>query len=146
MDNYFIKGFLKDEFLGLVGIHEAFEHFNREHQSLEETIYIIIKACRSIDDWTLEVRLPKLKSPIIYGYSKVDLLRMGLNQQIEILQYYSNIYILYHHLEQMTRDKLDINYKNNIDQYQLEQLGGNDLYEYIRKAEKFIMDKYKRGL
>ena len=144
MDNYFVKGFLKDEFLGLIGVHSTYEHFNRENQSLEETIYVVIKACKSIEEWTLEVRLPNLKSPVEYGYSKTDLLKMGLNQQLEILQYYSNIYVLYHHFEEMTRNRLDINYKNNIDTCQLKQLGGQDLYEYINTGRKYIMDNYNR--
>ena len=85
MDIYFIKAFINDNYIGLNGIHNVIEHFSRNEQSLSKLIYIIIKACKSIEDWTLEVRL-NIKSPFIYGLSENDIENLTENEQIKLLQ------------------------------------------------------------
>lgn len=145
METFFIKGYIKNSYLGLTGQVEVIEHFSRPGQPIERLIYTIIKACKSIEDWTLEVRLPKLKSHFTYGLSERDIAKLNFNSQTELLQYYCNAYVLLYHLSKMTQDRLDTGYQEQLSLQEVEQEGGKVL-EYIREADRKCLDKWNRSL
>lgn len=144
MDNYFIKGFIEDNFLNLNGACKVIEHFARDEQDMAKLIYTIIKACKSIEEWTIEVRLNNLKSPFKYGLSENDIRNLNINKQIELLQYYCNAYLLLLHISKSTQDKLDTNYKEHLELPLLK--GGDDIAEYIKECNRRTMDKFNRQL
>ena len=144
MDIYFIKAFIKDNYLGINGAYEVIEHFGRENYNLETLIYTIIKGCKSIEEWTLEVRLKGIKSPFIYGLSENDIRKLDFDKQIELLQYYCNAYLLLYHLSKSTLDKLDNDYKEHLEFPLLK--GGDDIAEYVIRCNKRIMDKWNRTI
>lgn len=139
MDNYFIKAFKKDDFIGI-------EHFSRPGQEIETLIYVIIKADKSLEDWTISTRLNNIKSPFRYGLSEHDISLMNFDEQIELLQYYCNIYILLYHICKSTENRLDKNYNEHLDLNQLNDGGGDGLNGYIEECNKKCLDKWNRGL
>lgn len=142
MNIYFIKAFINDNYIGLNGIHNVIDYFSRNEQSLSKLIYIIIKACKSIEDWTLEVRL-NIKSPFIYGLSENEIENLIENEQIKILQKYCNIYILLYHLSKMTLDNLDQEYQEHINKnLVLEE--GKEVINYVKCADREMADKWDR--
>lgn len=145
METYFLKSFISNSYIGLNGKHSSLEHFSRENQDIEELIYTIQKAARSIEEWTISVRLPNLKSPFVYGLSKQDIARMDFDKQIEVLDYWCNAYTLLYHLTKKTENKLDNNYREEIDKSLLLQEGG-EIIEYCTKANRRISDKWGRKL
>ena len=146
MDNYFIKAFVKDDFMGVNGIHEVIEHFSRQGQNIETLIYVIIKSCKSLEDWTISTRLNNTNSPFKYGLSEHDISLMNFDEQIELLQYYCNAYILLYHICKSTENRLDKNYNEHLDLSQLNKGGGDGLNGYIEECNKRIMDKWNRGI
>lgn len=142
MDIYFIKAFINDDYLGLNGIHNVIDHFIREEQNLSRLIYIIIKACKSIDEWTLDIRL-NTKSPFIFGLSENDIENLNENEQIKLLQKYCNIYVLLYHLSKITFDNLDIEYQEHINKNLL-SAEGKEVINYVKRADKEISDKWNR--
>lgn len=146
MDNYFIKAFIKDDFIGINGIHEVIEHFSRPGQEIHTLIYVIIKADKSLEDWTISTRLGDIKSPFKYGLSEHDISLMNFDEQIELLQYYCNIYILLYHICKSTENRLDKNYNEHLDLNQLNDGGGDGLNGYIEECNKKCLDKWNRGL
>ena len=144
MNSYFIKGFIKDNFLGINGSYEVIKHFEREDKDIASLIYTIIKACKSIEEWTIEVRLDSLKSPFKYGLSENDIRNLSFDEQIELLQYYCNVYLLLFHISKSTQDKLDISYKENLELPLLK--GGDDIAEYIKECNRRCLDKFNRQL
>ena len=145
MNNYFIKGFIKDNFLGLNGAYEVIEHFEREEKDIASLIHTIIKACKSIEEWTIEVRLDNLKSPFKYGLSEKDIRNLSFNKQIELLQYYCNAYLLLLHISKSTLNKLDPYYKEHLE-LPLLRKGGDEIAEYIIRCNRRGMDKFNREL
>lgn len=145
METYFLKAYVGDSYIGVKGKHSLIEHFGRENQNIEELIYIIQKATKSIEEWTISVRLSNLKSPFTYGLSKQDISRMDFDNQIEVLEYWCNAYTLLYHLTKKTENKLDDNYREEIDKSLLLQEGG-DIIEYCTKANRRISDKWGRKL
>lgn len=145
MNNYFIKGFIKDDYIGLNGNISTINHFEREEQDIGTLIYVIIKACKSIEEWTISIRYRNLKSPFVYGITEIDLYKMNEQQLIKTLQYYCNAYLVLHHLSKMSENKLDSRYNCRIDKSLLLQEGG-ELLDYITKADRECMDKWGRSL
>lgn len=146
MDNYFIKAFVKNDYLGLHGTHEVIEHFSRTGQEIETLIYVIIKADKSLEDWTISVRLNNIKSPFRYGLSEHDISRLNFDEQIELLQYYCNVYVLLYHICKSTENRLDKKYNEHLDLSQLNEGGGEGINGYIKEVGTRIMDKWNRGL
>lgn len=146
MDNYFIKAFIKNEYLGLQGQYEVIEHFSRPGQEMETLIYTVIKACKSLEDWTILVRLGNIKSPFKYGLSERDISNLGFDKQIELLQYYCNVYILLYHICKSAENRLDKTYTEHLDIRQLKAEGGERLNGYITECNRRIMDKWSRRL
>lgn len=142
MDIYFIKAFITDSYIGLNGIHNVIEHFSRKEQSLSKLICIIIKACKSIEDWTLDVRL-KTKSPFVYGLSENYIENLTENEQIKLLQKYCSIYILLYHLSKMTLGNLDQEYKEHINKNLLSE-EGKEVINYVKCADREMADKWER--
>lgn len=145
MDTYFVKGFISNTYLGITGTHEVIEHFKRDNQSIERLIYIIVKACKSIEDWTISARLGDIKSPFKYGLSEKDIQKLDFDTQIRILQYYSNVYVLLFHICKSTQNILDAEYKEHIDLHQLQGRGG-EVIGYIEEVNRRIMDKWNRAI
>ena len=146
MDNYFIKAFIKNDYLGLNGINEVIEHFSRDEQEVHTLIYTVIKACKSLEEWTISVRLGNIKSPFRYGLSERDITKLGFDEQIELLQYYCNVYILLYHICKSTDNRLDKNYNEHLDLSQLNEGGGEGINGYIKECNKRIMDKWNRTI
>lgn len=146
MDNYFIKSFIKDDFIGINGIHEVIEHFSRPGQEIETLIYTVIKACKSLEDWTISVRLGNIKSPFRYGLSERDIAKLGFDEQIELLQYYCNVYVLLYHICKSSQNRLDETYTEHLNSHQLKAEGGERLNGYMQECNRRIMDKWNRGL
>lgn len=145
MNQFFIRGFIKDNHIGLNGAISVIEHFQRDNQELETLIFTIIKACKSLEEWTISIRYKDLKSPYPYGFSEYDLTRMTEQQQIEILQYYCNAYLVLYHLSQMSLNRLDSSYCERVDINLLQKEGGG-LNDYLTKADKQLRDKWNRSL
>lgn len=146
MDNYFIKAFLKDNFLGITGVASVAEHFMRPDQNFNELIYVISKACKSLEEWTIEVRLGDIKAPFKYGLNEKDIEHLGQDKQIELLQYYSNAYVFLYHICKSTENRLDKTYTEHLDLNLLQEEGGEDLNEYTKEVQRRIMDKWNREL
>lgn len=145
MDIYFIKGFINNSYLGINGTHEVIEHFGRDNQGIEKLIYTIIRACKSLEDWTISARLGDIKSPFIYGLSERDIASMGFNKQIELLQYYCNAYVLLLHICKSTQNRLDGEYKEHLDSNLLQKEGG-EVIGYMQDISRRIMDKWNRTI
>ena len=143
MDIY--KGFINNSYLGINGTHEVIEHFGRDNQRIEKLIYTIIRACKSLEDWTISSRLGDIKSPIIYGLSERDIANMDFNKQIELLQYYCNAYVLLFHICKSTENKLDKDYKEHLDSNLLQREGGV-VIGYMQDINRRIMDKWNRTI
>ncbi|MFQ6883939.1 hypothetical protein [Clostridium sp.] len=146
MEVYFIKGYINNEFYGLDGAWEVIDHFYRENQSIETLIYTIIKACKSIEEWTIEVRLNNLKSPFKYGLTERDIKKLSFEEQMELLQYYCNVYLILYHISKYTLNKLDKQYNKQLNIPLQDMKGGDDIVEYLRKANRGIMDKFNRNI
>lgn len=146
MEIYFIKGYIKDEYYGLDGAREVIEHFYRENQTMEALIYTIIKACKSIEEWTIEVRLNNLKSPFRYGLTERDIRRASFEEQIELLQYYCNVYLILYHISKCTLNKLDKHYNKQLNIPLNNMKGGDDIVEYIVRCNERIVDKFNRSI
>ena len=145
MDNYFIKAFVKNDYLGIHGIHEVIEHFSRPGQEMETLIYTVIKACKSLEDWTILVRLGNIKSPFRYGLSEHNISLMNFDEQIELLQYYCNAYVLLYHVCKSAENRLDKTYAEHLNIHQLKE-GGERLNEYITECNRRIMHKWNRTI
>lgn len=143
MDIYFIRAFIKDNYIGLNNIHSVIDHFSRDGKSLANLIFVIIKACISLEEFTLQVRLKGLNSPFVYGLSERDIDNLEEEEQIQLLQHYCNIYVLLYHLCQLTLDISNSDYKEHIDKELLFQQD-KEVIDYVQRANRQISDKWNR--
>lgn len=147
MEMFFIKGFLQDSYLGINGIWDSFDKFLLE-LNLSEGIERVQDLCKSIEDWTLKVRLENYRSPFIYGLSGRDIIRKDFNEQVQLLQHYLNIYTLLLHISNSTLINLREDYNEKIDWNKVNQIQGEEvkLYDYIEKCNRECKLKYGREL